>query len=931
MNTQPLRPALRRMPLAAAITLGLSAPVLAQAQDPAGNPTSLDRIEVTGSRIRSVDVETSQPVLVVTRQDIEKQGLTSVADVLKRISVNGATMNTTINNGGDGSATVNLRNLGADRTLVLVNGRRWVSGLSGTVDLNTIPTAVIERIEILKDGASSIYGSDAIAGVVNIITRSNFEGAEVNAYVGQYGQGDGQRTSFDATLGMNGERGNLVIGVSSVTEDAVMAGDRALSAEPYYGYGSSAYSSYSASGKLRVGSTWMVLPSGATGSGDAANPYYALDQYVPYSTSEYGYNYAKDNYLVTPQKRDSLYVQGSYDLTDNVRFKLDALYNQRQSSQRLAGYPLSSAGTGVLMSGESYYNPFNTAYGGDGSDAQWSHRLTEMARLYKQDVKTSHIYGGLEGDFEFSGRQFNWDVGFSANKTDQTETQYGDVNLLNLANALGASAVVDGVLSCLDSGGAVIAGCVPFNPLSPAGAVTQEQLDYILFTAHNTYQYKNNSFTGNLGGELFELPAGWMSFAAGFEHREESGYSSPDALIASGYTSGNSFTPTSGGYTLNDYYAELAIPLLKDLPGAKALDLSLAGRFSDYNTFGTTTNYKLGFTWKPFNDLMVRGNYATGFRAPSIEDLYLGSSDSYDSYSDPCSTNSSTYSDAVAAACAAAGVPAGFVAEYNSSAGSNSGQTIYPFTYTSNPDLKPEQSKNTTFGFVYSPSWAPGVDLSLDWWKIELEDAISEFSASYILDQCYDKGVSAYCDLVTRNAEGTITNLVIKPLNVGQQRMEGYDFAAHYRLPQTAYGEFTVSLDATYVTRNESKVDDDSAWESNNGIYWQSSPNWRLRGSVGLDWRYGNLSANWSLRYYSGMQDYEWGQNDDGSYNHIAATAFHDLQVAYQLPWNATVRLGASNLFDKDPPVVMGAFANSFDPAYSIPGRYTYLQYTQRF
>jgi iron complex outermembrane recepter protein len=152
-------------------------------------------------------------------------------------------MNTTINNGGDGSATVNLRNLGSDRTLVLVNGRRWVSGLTGTVDLNTIPTAVIERIEILKDGASSIYGSDAIAGVVNIITRSNFDGAEVNAYVGQYGQGDGQRTSFDATLGMNGDRGNLVIGVSSVTEDAVMAGDRTLSAEPYYGYGSSAYSS----------------------------------------------------------------------------------------------------------------------------------------------------------------------------------------------------------------------------------------------------------------------------------------------------------------------------------------------------------------------------------------------------------------------------------------------------------------------------------------------------------------------------------------------------------------------------------------------------------------------------------------------------------------------------------------------------------------
>ncbi|WP_042829157.1 TonB-dependent receptor plug domain-containing protein, partial [Xanthomonas citri] len=202
---------MRRGSLAIAISLCVSTSAIAQEQTEK-NPTNLDKIEVTGSRIRSVDVENSQPVLVLTRQDIEKQGLTSVADVLKRIPSNGATMNTTVNNGGDGSATVSLRNLGASRTLVLVNGRRWVSGLSGSVDLNTIPSAIVERVEVLKDGASSIYGSDAIAGVVNIITRTNFDGAEVNAYVGQYGQGDGQRTSFDATVGATSERGNLVIG-----------------------------------------------------------------------------------------------------------------------------------------------------------------------------------------------------------------------------------------------------------------------------------------------------------------------------------------------------------------------------------------------------------------------------------------------------------------------------------------------------------------------------------------------------------------------------------------------------------------------------------------------------------------------------------------------------------------------------------------------
>ena len=929
-KTNPLRDAVL---LALVASTGIS---VASAQDASssstGSATTLDRIEVTGSRIRSVDLENSQPVLVMTRQDIQKQGLTSVADVLNRISSAGAGITTTYNNGGDGSATISLRNLGSNRTLVLVNGRRWVSGLTGSVDLNTIPAAVIERIEILKDGASSIYGSDAIAGVVNIITRTNFEGVEVNGYVGQYGEGDGQRTSIDATMGVSSDRGNLVIGASHTKEESVMAGDRSISAVPYYGYGSSTFSSYSAAGKMNRTAAQggnIVLPSTATGSGLASNPYYALDQYVPYTTSAYGYNYAKDNYLVTPQKRDSLYVQGSYDLTDNVRFKLDGLYNQRRSSQRLAGYPLSTINTGIYMSGESYYNPYNTNYGGDGRDVSWTHRLTESPRLYEQDDKTAHLYTGLEGNFEFADRQFNWDAGYSFNKTDQTETQYGDANLISLANALGPSAVVNGVVSCLDSSGSVISGCVPFNPLSPAGSIPQDQLDYILFTAHNTYQYRSESVTGNISGELLELPAGWLSFAAGYEHRKESGYSSPDALISSGNTSGNAFTPTNGSYKLDDYYLEFLIPALKDLPGAKLLEFSAAARFSDYDTFGTTTNYKFGFKWKPIDDLMIRGNYATGFRAPSIQNLYLGSADDFATYSDPCSTNASNYA-AVKAACLAAGVPADFVAEYNSATG-NSGQTIYPFTDTSNSALKPETAKNFTFGFVYSPSYVEGLDISLDWWKIKIENSISTPSANYILSQCYEKGLSDWCSLITRDATGTVTGLLVQPMNYGETRTEGYDFTVKYRLPETSFGTFTITSDSTYVSKRETKQDASTGWESSNGIYWQWDPNWRIRSSMTLDWTLGDLSASWITQYYSSLKDYEWGADSDGKYNHVAATAFHNVQIAYTLPWNATVRVGVNNLFAKDPPVIMGAFANSFDPHYPIPGRFTYLQYTQRF
>src|SRR5690606_32982442 len=386
------------LPLVAGGT-GLAGTGVAHAQDAGQQATTLDRIEVTGSRIRSVDAETSQPVLVLDRADIEKQGLTSVAEVLQRISANGAGINRTFNNGGDGSSEISLRNLGSSRTLVLVDGRRWVQTLGGSVDLNTIPAAIIERVEVLKDGASAIYGSDAIAGVVNIITRDNFEGAGFRTHIGQFNQGDGERTSVDATLGMGGDRGNVVLSVSRVEEEAVMAGDRAMSADPVYGLGSLLNSGFSNHGRIwNAGSdpdSEFDDLSLVIDGGTPINGRYGLDQFTPYDGSVHSYNYAKDNYLLTPQTRTSLFMKGRYDITDNITFRADAMYNERRSAQQLAGFPLSGGdwfgnAPESAMSGDSYFNPFNPLYGGDGRAVQWSHRLTEQARYYEQDVKTIH-------------------------------------------------------------------------------------------------------------------------------------------------------------------------------------------------------------------------------------------------------------------------------------------------------------------------------------------------------------------------------------------------------------------------------------------------------------------------------------------------------------------------------------------------------------
>lgn len=961
MNCKPNK---LRIAIAMAMTAGTAFSGSAMAQESSA-PTTLDRLEVTGSRIRSVDVETSQPVLTISREAIQQTGRTNVAEVLQQIATNGAAINTQFNNGGDGSAGIDLRNLGSSRTLVLVNGRRWVSSLDGSVDLNTIPSAIVERVEVLKDGASSIYGSDAIAGVVNIITRQNFSGGEASAYFGQFSQGDGERESYSLTLGSSGERSNLVFGASYVKEQAVSAGARKISRDPVVGLGASQYSSQTSSGGIwdltidGVGTddidAWSDL---ASSSDDAVADRAGLNRYVVNNGADgrdlanyhaFGtadrYNYAKDNYLRTPQERKSMFVQGSYELTDTITLRTDALFNHRYSAQQLAGFPTSA---GSYLGGDqgllatSYYNPTNGT--ANARELNWNRRLVEQERFYEQDVKTFHWYAGLDGSFTVGDRFFGWDAGLNYNISDQVDTQVGDVNMGNLYLATGASFMdTDGVVKC-GAPGAVIAGCVPFNPLSSAGSMPQEMLDYILFNAKDKFQNKSKSFTANISGDIVQLPGGMMAFAAGYEHRDESGYDEPDAFVAAGMTSGNARKPTSGSYDLDDMYLELAIPLLADVPGAQLLEFSAATRYSDYSNFGDTLNSKFGFKWKPFNDLLVRGNWAEGFRAPSISNLFGGAGASYDTYGDPCSNDSPYYANAgVAARCLAAGVPA----SYEQRDGYNS-QTAWPFDWVSNLNLRPETSTSQTLGFVYSPSYVSGLNVSLDWWKIEIENVISRPTAGYMLEQCYVEGDAGWCDVVansgiTRNALGQITYMQRALQNLGATEVEGFDLTVRYNLPETNWGSFGFLWDTVYMSSYRTKATPDSDWgDSEVGLYSQSSPIWRIRSNLSATWKLGDFGATWTTRYFSGMYEscaYATICSDPdrriesgaAPRNRLAATTYHDVQVRYNTPWNSTVSLGVNNVFKKEPPVSGRAFANSFDYQYDTPGRYMYMEYNQKF
>ncbi|HEU4772945.1 MAG TPA: TonB-dependent receptor [Lysobacter sp.] len=958
-KTTQLRDAISFALIAGTTALAGTGVAFAQDAPPAEQQaTTLDRIEVTGSRIRSVDAETSQPVLVLSREDIAKQGVTSVAEVLNRISAAGPSINRTFNNGGDGSSTISLRNLGASRTLVLVDGRRWVSSLGGSVDLNTIPSSIVERIEVLKDGASAIYGSDAIAGVINIITRADYDGAEVSAHLGQFNQGDGDRKTISATIGANTDRSNVVINLSRVEEGSVMAGDREQSAEPVFGL--TTRSGFSANGKVwnpgpggvYNGST-TVVPPGSTGTGPDGQQRYGLDQFVPYTSGQHGYNYAADNYLLTPQTRTALYMKGRFDLTDNISFVADALYNERRSEQQLAGFPLSGGEllgnpANTVLSGESFFNPYNIAYGGDGRDVEWSRRLTEQDRVYQQNVKTFHTYVGLTGNFQFADRYFDWDVGYNFNKSDQEDAQIGDANMLNVAAGVGPSFLdpSSGRVVC-GTPGNIIEGCVPFNPLAPAGTMPQEQLNYILFTAQDAFQNRSESFTANLSGEIVALPGGMMGFAAGVESRKESGFDRPDAFVAAGYSSGNARLPTAGAYDLDEVYAELLIPVLSDVPFAQLLEFSLASRYSDYSNFGDTVNSKFGFKWKPIEDLMVRGNWAEGFRAPPISTLFRGLADSFESFGDICSVDAPNRNATIAAACAADGVPAGFLQRTNSGEGYG-GQTIFPFSFGGNPNAGPETSISKTLGLVYSPSYAQGLDITLDWWNIEIEGALSTPTPETILDQCYAQGNAQACSLFTRRAsDSQIDFMLLAPANLAVINVEGYDLGVNYRMPETAYGRFNFGFNGSYTAKYDIQNTPQSEPENVVGMYFNQDPNWRLRANASLDWSKGDFGVTWISRYYSSLvEDCPFSGSslrlcsdperriDTGPAprNKLGATTYHDMQARYELPWNGTVKVGVNNIFAKRAPNAFNAFANSFDPQYDIPdSRYIYMEYVQRF
>ena len=953
---------------AISVALAVSATTLAGtgvafAQDTTGAEdatTTLDRIEVTGSRIPRAEIENEQPIITITRAQIEEQGFSSVADILQNLTSAGSPAISRADALSSGESVggyyIDLRNLGTARTLVLLNGKRLGSNNDGWQDLSQVPMAAIERIEVLKDGASSIYGSDAIAGVVNVITRRNFDGAEFNGYIGAYDEGEAKQ-NYSVTMGASNDRGGITFSAEYAKDDPVYGKDREFSR-----YGNSPDIPYDGWSVVSQNGVWMgnINDAGVFTDPSCASGYCTLtkgtDPRNPANFHDIGLaEYANANQQMMVQtgtERKSLFVSGFYDISDSIRFTTDIGYNTRTTDQQIAGYP--GQYYYGMISEDSYFNPNPTA-----GDAYWFRRFWEVPRTTQNQLDTFRVTLGLEGTLEFGeDRLWNWDVGFLSNESTSNKQGHGDAYLPSLQAALGPSFfnAATGRVECGTAanptpyGGGFGSGeCIPFNPLVPfgeagEGSLGNPTLQQFLFPEYHDHgRTKTTDYTANLAGTLFSLPAGELGLAVGVEHRREEGRFVPDAVNQAGQSTGLPATTTAGGYELDEAYVELEIPILADVPGAKELTLNVASRYSDYSNFGDTTNNKFQMRWRPMDGLLVRATYADGFRAPAISNLYGGIGGSYEFYTDPCAVGQPANGNA---ACTAAGVPADYVQIGQGGAPCTTYpcQTGFQFTNGSNPNLTAETATSKTAGVVWSPVWVDGLTFSLDWYNVEIAQSIVSDSVDNILRDCYVAGVTSRCASIERNAAGVITEVFYGLTNAGGLETEGYDFGVNYRMPETAFGQFNVNWQTSYTSKFDSLADDapESLWQGNVGY-----PGFfRVRSNLGVNWEMGDYSISYMARYYSGMKEScttdprkpcdtpdhldVYGAADP--LNHTGSNTFSDLQFSVKLPWNATASLGANNIFDHMGPQSYTQPNSSFTyyGGFDI-GRFWYMKYQQRF
>ena len=951
-----------------------TAPVVFAA-DEVVEEAQVERIEVTGSRLRSTDMQGFSPVQVIDSSDIDMSSVANIQELLLKNPAFGtpaiSRTNSNFSTASAGAAVVDLRNLGTSRTLVLVNGRRFVSGIPGdtAVDLNSIPTQFIERVEIMTGGASAVYGSDAVAGVVNIIYKKEFEGIEFDVQRGQSSEGDSDETQIQFTMGTSSGdgKGNIMIHGAYTEQGAVYSRDRDRSAvdqasEGAYFTGDADdfftarrpfYSSYAPQGRFFAGDTqYTYNQAGELVEGWSTN---GSD-----TTEANGFNRMDYRTIAIPTERYLLAASGKYEIFDGWNAFMEGTYASTQTSTALEPFPMASDDVYSASGGqmpleyeqfiESTTNPgeyertlvrnayvpdaiFDAATDTDGDgikDIFFTRRLADVAaRGNTADRDTFRIVGGIDGEIT---EGWYLDAFYGYGQTKESQVGSGQFNSLNFRSALEAVEDADGNIVCRNAD-AVAEGCAPVSVFGK-GSISAEGAAYI--DAPNMLTtFTSQTIAGiNVSGELFELPAGYVGLAGGVEYREEYSRSEFDALQASGLNGGNAIPRTEGEFDVIEYFAEVNVPLLSDVFLAQQLNLRGALRLSDYSTVGNTESWNIALDWAPIDEVRFRAIRAQSTRAPNINELYSPPSQTYPSgLTDPCLGVSASTSGSQAEACRAdAGVMANINANGEFTLNQSDLQGISGFN-RGNEDLEAEKGQSWTFGVTVSPEGIAVIedfDFNVDYYDIQIDDAIVSTPRQFILEDCYG-GSGNTCNFVTRrakdtgpNSAGSLEYIDSAVTNSGGFANEGVDLVVTYAKDFEDYGlaghvnarlAYTYLIDAYTIPLPGSEKDNDKGeiGAAENKFY------------LSLGYSYEDLTVAWSTTFIgeSYLDDqfltaYGYEAESSG----IGSVTYHDLNVAYQ-PWDmAEFYVGVNNVFDQEPPKLITGLPGSDTGTETDAGTY---------
>jgi iron complex outermembrane recepter protein len=920
------------------------ADVIAQAEaELAAGAEPGEVIIVTGSVIERRETTTPAPVSVLDKEELDAAGMVSIGDILQNLPSQSNAINVQANNGGDGSTRVDLRGLGAARTLVLLNGRRHVPGGLGadaSVDLNAIPIAIIKRVEVLKDGASAVYGSDALGGVVNIITRDDFNGTEVNLYTGTAQRGDGTTIDGSFVTGQASRRGHVVFSGGYYDQRPVFADERGFAEVAHVynfetGVPATSGSQTTPNGWLKVApeeetficegqSTFGCTPDGMGG----------FRTFDDGGSSDRGegdlWNFQPDNYLYTPSRRYNAFSSGSYQFHDKVRGFFEASYLNRKSDQRLAPEPLVTGTEAIVLSADSVYNPLNVDL------PSVNRRMVEAGpRRFLQNNDTFRIVAGVDGrlpgDFLDSWR---WEASFNYGRNQGTNVNEGRLIRSRVAAAIGPSYYDDdNVARCGTRDNPGPADCVPLDLLGGEGTITKEMMDYLTYTGTAEGFAQQRTLLGQVNGPLFTTPwNGSVILALGGDYREEQGGFTPDPITSSGDTTGNKGEPTFGGYDVVEGFGELSIVPVADQDWAKWLEINLAARAVDYSTFGSAFTWKTGILWRLPMGLAARGTYSTAFRAPSIGELYAGQADAFPRVSDPCNTSNGPTTDPnIRANCVEdlKGRADGFV---------DLRQQL-PTLVGGNTLLQPETATVWTGGLVYEPPFIEGLDVSVDYFNIEIVDALQQAGSTILLANCYNlpPDQRSDCDKIERSpTTGEIVRIVDTQTNIGGTKTDGIDFSINYEHAYPEVGRFRHSLEGTWLHSFDAVFPTrtiEGVGVFDLGVF----PRWKFNAAT--MWGFRGFGVGVNARYIHGFKECrgnDCAQEDANNLDRpIDYNVTGDVFTSYSLKSPAgtsTLTLGINNVTDQDPPVIYNGFAATSDSnTYDFMGRYLYARLVQLF